>query len=315
VGGNLHQPFGTRLSWHLQSLALRLVLPLLKGRSHSRMERVVHRIVRRSRPLIRGRIGAAATGLKRVYGESLDPAQRTALAERSLEHFLLACLESVIQPVDDRIVAGGEGLDTLLHRPQGQGAIVASLHLGCWDVALRYLSQRLDDLAVIYRPIENPGVDRLLNRARSGNSRCHWISRSNARAMLAWLRRGGTLVVMSDLHAHRNCLEVDMLGRATRISSGPFRLAQATGSPIFPVAHVRDDDGGFRLHCGTPIPPPEGPDGPRLLAQELCRWQEHWIHQYAEQYLWAYPRWRRGEGAPLRDGVAPSARVLSLARG
>lgn len=309
MGGNLHQSFGTRLSWRLQSLALRLVLPLLRGRSHSRMERVVHRMLRCARPLIRGRVAAATTGLKRVYGDSLDPAQRTALAERSLEHFLLACLESVIRPVDDRIVARGEGLETLLHRPPGQGAIVASLHLGCWDVALRWLSQQRSDVAVVYRSWSNPEADRLLNQARSANSFCHWISKTDTRAMLGWLRRGGTLVVMADLHGQHNPVDVTFLGLATQLSAGPFRLAQKTGCPIFPAAHVRDDDGCFLVHVGAPLA--AGVDDLERLAQALCDWQEPWIHDYAEQYLWTYRHWRRQEGRRLRPLRPPAVRVLA----
>jgi KDO2-lipid IV(A) lauroyltransferase len=311
MAGKVQQPF----SWQLQTLGLRLLLALLRGRSHRTMQRLVHQVVRRGRPLIRRRIAAASANLERVYGDGMLPAQRSALAERSLEHFLLACLESIIQPVDDRIIFEGDGLGELMRRPPGQGAIVASLHLGCWDLALRHLSQRLKNVAVIYRALENPEADRLLNQARSGNSHCEWINRSNPRAMLTWLRRGGTLVVMTDLHDYHNWVEVDMLGRATRISSGPFRLAQATGCPIVPAAHVRDDSGGFRVHVGRPIGTPPGPDGPRQQAQELCQWQEAWVHQYGEQFLWAYPRWRRGEGARLRPAAAPTARVLSLARG
>ncbi len=170
------------LSWQLQALGLRLLLLLLRGRSHRSMQRIVQQVVRRGRPLIHRRIAAASANLERVYGTGMSPAQRTVLAERSLEHFLLACLESIVQPVDDRIIVEGDGLMELLERPSGQGAIVASLHLGCWDVALRHLSQRLNNLAVVYRPFFNPDIDRLLNRARSGKRQREWINRSNPRA-------------------------------------------------------------------------------------------------------------------------------------
>lgn len=302
------------LNWQLQTLALRVLLALLRGRSHHTMQRVVHQVVRQARPLISRRIAAACINLDRVYGDSLAPVDRNAIAERSLEHFLLSCLESIIQPVDDQIFLEGEGLRDLLKRPQNKGAIVASLHLGCWDLALRGLSKQLNNVAVVYRPLNNKEADQLLNRARSSNSHCTWISRSNARAMLSWLRQGGTLVVMTDLHDYHNWVEVDMLGLATRISSGPFRLSQMTGCPIFPAAQFRENNSSFKVIFGRQINPLSRDKNLKDQAQKLCDWHEAWIQQYSEQYLWAYPRWRAGEGGRIRPKPIPSSRVLELVR-
>lgn len=301
-----------RLRWRGQALALRFALLLLRHRRHEAVRRWIQAAVRIGSPFLHNELTLGNNNLDRVYGAMLTPRQRQILTRLSLEHFLLSCLESIIEPVDNRIVVEGDGRSQLLHRPPGQGAIVASLHLGCWDLGLRQLSQHLDDVAVIYRPTTNPKADRLLNGARSANSHCRWISKNDTRAMLEWLRRGGTLVVMTDLHGRGNSVEVDALGLATQISAGPFRLSQKTGCPIFPGAHLREDDGRFRIHIGNPIAAPPGPDGPRLQAQALCRWQEPWIHRYCEQYLWIYRHWRNQEGERLRAAVAPGQRVLRL---
>lgn len=115
---------------------------------------------------------------------------------------------------------------------------------------------------------------------------------------------------MIDLHGRTNSVDVDLLGLSTKLSAGPFRLAHKIGCPIFPAVHVRDDEGRFRVHFGRPIPAIAGPNGPILQAQALCDWQEPWIHEYCEQYLWIYRHWRDGEGHRLRERRAPSARVL-----
>jgi KDO2-lipid IV(A) lauroyltransferase len=178
--------------------------------------------------------------------------------------------------------------------------IVGSLHLGCWDLGLRWLSEHLQQLAVIYKPAHNPESDRLLNAARSANSRCHWISKFDHRAILSWLHRGGVLVVMTDLRSHRHRLTVDWLGVETYLQSGPMRLSQRTGASLFPVAHVREDNGRFRLICGDPLPPEPGPEGLQRQAQALCSWQEPWIQAYPEQYYWINHRWRSGDGSGRR---------------
>lgn len=265
------------------------------------MQRAIRLSLSLAQPLLARRLDTACANLERVYGSALVPVQRQRLARRSLEQFFLSCLESIIEPVDPgRIQVEGNGVMQLLQRPAGQGVIVGSLHLGCWDLGLRWLSEHLQQLAVIYKPAHNPESDRLLNAARSANSRCHWISKFDHRAILSWLHGGGVLVVMTDLRSHRHRLTVDWLGVETYLQSGPMRLSQRTGAPLFPVAHVREDDGRFRLICGDPLLPAPGPEGLQRQAQALCSWQEPWIQAYPEQYYWINHRWRSGDGSGRR---------------
>ena len=298
-----------KLRWRIEAVAVQALLAGLRGRRHSTVRRAIHRSVGLARPLLAGRLATAEANLDRVYGAALPPAARRQLARRSLESFFLSCLESIIEPVGSgRIQVEGDGLNALLQRPAGQGVIVGSLHLGCWDLGLRWLSERLDDLAVIYRPAHNPEADRLLNAARSANSRCRWISQFDRRAMLTCLRQGSALVVMTDLYGGRSALLVDMLGLDTHVAAGPVNLSQRTGAPLFPVAHVRETDGRLRLICGAPLPPQPGADGLQRQAQALCAWQEPWIQAYPDQYSWSHRRWRPGAGSGGRRRQLPPPR-------
>jgi KDO2-lipid IV(A) lauroyltransferase len=294
-------PLRRRLRWRLEAWGVRLLLALLRGRTHATMQRAIRLGLGLGSPLLARRLHTACANLERVYGPGLMPVQRQQLARRSLEQFFLSCLESIIEPVDPgRIQVEGSGVSKLLQRPAGEGVIVGSLHLGCWDLGLRWLSEHLDQLAVIYKPAHNPESDRLLNAARSANSRCHWISKFDHRAILSWLHRGGVLVVMTDLRSNRNRLTVDWLGVETHLQSGPMRLSQRTDAPLFPVAHVRERDGRFRLICGDPLLPEPGAEGLQRQAQALCSWQEPWIQAYPEQYYWINHRWRQGDGSGRR---------------
>jgi lauroyl/myristoyl acyltransferase len=292
---------GQKLQWRIEAWGVRLLLALLRGRQHRSVRSAIHRTLAPAQPLLGDRLATAKHNLEKVYGNALAPAERQRLAEQSLESFFLSCLESIIAPVDAGLIeVEGEGLEALLHRPAGQGAIVGSLHLGCWDLALRWLSEQRHDLAVIYRPAHNPHTDRLLNAARSANSHCHWISQFDRRAMLTCLLRGGCLVVMTDLYGGRNPVAADVLGLTTHAAAGPLSLSQRTGVPLFPVAHVRERDGRFRLNCGAPLQPQPGPEGLQALAEALNRWQEPWIQAYPEQYYWINRRWRPGDGSGQR---------------
>ncbi|MCP9887634.1 lysophospholipid acyltransferase family protein [Cyanobium sp. ATX 6A2] len=313
----IHASRRQRLRWWAEALLLRLLLLLLRGRRHHSIASGIRQVVRLGQPALGRRLATAEANLERVYGTSLSPGQRQLLARRSLESFFLSCLESIIEPVQpSRIHAEGEGLEPLLAaRQPNQGVIIASLHLGCWDLGLRWLSQRLEKLAVVYRPAHNPQADRLLNAARRANSQCHWISQFDVRSMLEWLRRGGALVVMTDLYGGQNPLPVDVLGLSTHALRTPLALSQKTNAPIYPVAHVREDNGRFQLSFGWPLTAAPGVEGLVQQAQALADWQEPLIQAYAEQYYWIQRRWRTGDGSGtrLRTLAPPAPRALAAA--
>ena len=308
-----------RLRWHGEAWITRWLLTALKGRSHRTMGRGIGLARRAAQPALAKRLATAAKNLERVYGDQLTRAERQSLAGQSLDSFFLSCLESIIRPVPDSlIVVEGDGLEDLFRcRDKGQGLIVGSLHLGCWDIGLRWLSQKLNNLSVIYRPAHNPYTDAILNAARSSNSQCQWISQLNGKGMLQTLHKGGSLVMMTDLYSRPSKLHAEFLGLNTKVAKGPLALSQKTGCPLFPVAHVREDDGHFRLICGKPLYPSPSSTDLEDRAEALGRWQEPWIRNYAEQYYWINRRWRLGDGTGqrLRPTSNLPERVLTKARG
>jgi len=308
-----------KLKWRSEACLTWLLVAGLKGRTHPTMRRGVRIARTLAEPFLTKRIKTAAANLHLVYGDQLTTRQRQRLAAQSLDSFFLSCLESIIQPIEEELIhVEGDGLEELFRcQKEGQGFIVGSLHLGCWDLGLRWLSQHLDNLSVVHRPARNPHTDAILNGARSSNSQCHWISQRDAKAMLLKLRQGAGLVMMTDLYKGRQALSVDFLGINTNLAPGPLALSQKAGCPLFPVAHVREDDGRFRFICGKPLHPTKTATDLEERARALSCWQEPWINAYAEQYYWINRRWRPGDGTGqrLRPGTNLAERVLAKARG
>lgn len=308
-----------KLRWQAEAWITSFLIAVLKGRSHGTMRRGIRTVRQLLQPALKQRINTAASNLQLVYGDQLSNNQRQRLAAQSLDSFFLSCLESIIQPVKESLLdVEGDGLDELFRcQNESRGFIVGSLHLGCWDIGLRWLSNHLDNLSVIYRPAHNPYTDAILNTARSNNSKCHWIPQRNAKAMLKNLRHGRGLVMMTDLYKGRQALAADFLGLSTNVAPGPLILSQKAGCPLFPVAHVREDGGRFRLICGKPLIPSAATNDLEERAGALMRWHEGWIHSYVEQYYWINRRWRRGDGTGqrLRPSGPLAARVLRRANG
>ena len=308
-----------KLKWHSEAWLTWVLVAVLKGRSHHTMEQGVRIARTLAEPVLTKRSKTAAANLYLVYGEQLTPRQRERLAAQSLDSFFLSCLESIIQPIEEELISvEGDGLEDLFRcHKEGQGFIVGSLHLGCWDIGLRWLSQHLDNLSVVHRPARNPYTDAILNGARSNNSQCLWIPQRDAKAMLLKLRQGGGLVMMTDLYKGHQAVSVDFLGINTNVAPGPLALSQKAGCPLFPVAHVREDDGRFRFICGKPLHPTKSATDLEERAGALGRWQEPWINAYAEQYYWINRRWRQGDGTGqrLRPTGPLAGRVLAKVNG
>lgn len=302
-----------QIAWKGEAWITWLLLMLLKGRSHGTMVRGIRLARRLATPAIQGRLETAKANLELVYGDQLSSSQRQSIAALSLDSFFLSCLESIIQPIEPCLIDADGFEDLFTAQKSGQGVIIGSLHLGCWDIGLRWLSQHLDNLFVIYRPAHNPYSDAILNAARSQNSRCQWIPQHNAKAMLKCLRQGHSLVMMTDLYSHSNSSPTaDFLGLNTKMAKGPLALAQKAGCPLFPVAHVRTDSGRFHFSCGKPLIPSESINDLQDRANALSRWQESWINNYAEQYYWINRRWRPNDGSGQR--LRPSGPVAERVR-
>lgn len=308
-----------KLKWHGEACLTWLLVAALKGRTHHTMGRGVRIARTLAAPILTKRIQTAAANLHLVYGDQLTPSQRQRLAAQSLDSFFLSCLESIIQPIEAELIqVEGDGLEDLFRcHKEGQGFIVGSLHLGCWDIGLRWLSQHLNNLSVVHRPARNPYTNSILNGARSSNSQCQWISQRDAKSMLMKLRQGAGLVMMTDLYPFSKDLQSNFLGLTTHVPKGPLALSQKAGCPLFPVAHVREDNGRFRFICGKPLYPTKSATDLEERAGALGRWQEPWIHAYAEQYYWINRRWRPGDGTGQRQQPtgALAERVLAKVNG
>ncbi|MCP9809813.1 lysophospholipid acyltransferase family protein [Cyanobium sp. HWJ4-Hawea] len=311
---NYRTRFWQQIVWKGEATVTRLLVMLLQGRSHRTMRKGVRWARQLATPALGKRLATANSNLALVYGDQLTAKQRQSIAAKSLDSFFLSCLESIIQPIEPPLIdVDGEGLEDLFKaQVRGQGLIVGSLHLGCWDIGLRWLSQHLDNLVVVYRPARNPHSDAVLNAARRSNSNCQWVSQSDTKKILLCIKNGGSLVMMTDLYTRSSSApQADFLGLNTRVAKGPLALSQRAGCPLFPVAHVRTDNDRFHFSCGKPLIPTDSSSDLSDRANALSLWQETWINTYTEQYYWINRRWRSNDGSGQR--LRPSGPVAERA--
>lgn len=182
----------------------------------------------------------------------------------------------------------------------GRPIVIAVAHMANWEAAA--IAARLQNvpLAAIYRPPNNPHVDRLVKRARAALGTRLIEKRmegpGSVRALGA-LREGLALATLCDQH-FTGGVEVPFFGRPAATSPAAVKLARHVGGVVLPVHAERLRGARFRVVVDPPlaIPETDDPEADAWMATAaLTRRVEDWVRAHPEQWLWLHRRWKAAE--------------------
>jgi KDO2-lipid IV(A) lauroyltransferase len=237
-----------------------------------------------------------ATGLAKT------PEEARELAHQSFVSFALMVAESIA--ARSRITADNwRDFVTLKLSPEAerlladpkQGLLVASAHLGNWEVAARAVSM-LKPMLVVYRPFNNPELDRVFHAGRS-NDRLRLVSRNDRSPMrfLHALAAGEVVALMIDQHVYDGRVQVDFLGRPAWTTKSVAMMHFTTRAPLILAVAVRTGPMKFEVHAVGPVTAPRTGDRERdamEFTQRLTQEVETFVRLYPEQYMWGHRRWK-----------------------
>lgn len=238
----------------------------------------------------------------RQSGLAPTAAAARALARESFTSFALMVAESVA--LRNRMTADNwrdfvtlrlsPEAERLLADPQ-RGLLVASAHLGNWEVAAKAVAM-LKPMLVVYRPFNNPELDRVVHAGRT-NDRLHLVSRNDRSPMrfLNALTQGEMVALMIDQHVYDGRVRVDFLGRPAWTTKSVAMMHFTTRAPLIVAVAVRTGPLKFEVHAVGPITAPRTGDRDRdalEFTQALTREVEHFVRQYPGQYMWGHRRWK-----------------------
>lgn len=196
-------------------------------------------------------------------------------------------------------VEGIEHIDAL--RADGRPGLIFSGHLGNWELLTLLAKARgLEPLFVVYRPANNPMLDRLI-RGLQGGSDATLIRKgpTGARELLAALRQGGHVIMLVDQKMNDG-IPVPFFGRDAMTAPALAQLALRFEAPVVPVQTIRlrGPDGHFearfRIVVHPPLDLPDTGDRHADIEEVMRRVNtllERWIRDYPEQWLWMHRRW------------------------
>jgi KDO2-lipid IV(A) lauroyltransferase len=188
---------------------------------------------------------------------------------------------------------------------QGKGVLYLTAHLGAWELSSFAHSANGYPLAYLNRPIDNPPIDRLVNRYRQLHGNRPIDRRNAARAVLEQLRSGGAVGILMDQNVHEGDANVfaDLFGIPASTTSGLARFALKTGAAVVPVFALWDEPKRkYRLRFEPALELGRTGDDTRDIQENTELFNkviEKFVRRYPDQWLWAHRRWgTRPPGEP-----------------
>ncbi len=214
-------------------------------------------------------------------------------------------------------IQGQEHVEQALAK--GKGVMYFTGHFGYWELLVMHHSLRFTPLVVVARTLDNPILDRELERIRT-HVGTHVLSRQGAiRGLLRALIEGGSVGVMIDQHIQdRSAVVVDFMNRPAATTSAIATLALRTGVPVIPAFGLPLPGGRYRMVYEAPVTPPadDDPDPVRTYTQRCTAVLEKYVQLHPELWLWMHRRWRvsdsSAEAVPAAAGQSKSVATEDL---
>lgn len=281
---------------------------------------LVAAITRWRDPALARRRRGVARNMKLAFGDALDDRARAALVRAYGRHLAWLFLEVLrMRRLTPRRVArlvDDEGLRVVRALlAEGKGVIVASGHMGNWEV-LSYAAGQLGfENVVLARPFPEAGLERWIreHRARSGHKVLSKFG--GVWPLKKTLDRGGVVGLNVDENA-REGLFVPFCGVLAGTNTTAAQLQRFSRAPIVVLTCQRLAPDRFKTHAWAVVRPDRSaePDAEtRRVMTEITRGFEAALRAYPEQWLWSLRRWEtRPEGEPAaEDGLLPRVTVTS----
>lgn len=174
---------------------------------------------------------------------------------------------------------------------EGRGVLFATAHFGNWELSAYAHALLAEPMNVVVRPLDNPLIDRLVERRRSLSGNRLIFKKDYARAILKALAANEAVGVLIDQNASADTgVFVDFFGVPACAGVGFAKLAARSGAAVIP---------GFAIWSETEqryvlrfYPPVQMTGDAARDTQALQAQLESVIREYPDQWLWIHRRWK-----------------------
>jgi KDO2-lipid IV(A) lauroyltransferase len=181
---------------------------------------------------------------------------------------------------------------------RGRGVLFATAHLGNWELSAFAHALFQEPMRVVVRPLDNPLIDRLVERRRGLTGNLPIFKKDSARTILKALAANQAVGILIDQNSTADAgVFVDFFGIPACANTGFAKIAAHSGATVIPgFALWSEEERRYVLRFYPPVEMTG--DAARDTATLQARLEEA-IRAYPDQWLWVHRRWKtRPEGAP-----------------
>jgi KDO2-lipid IV(A) lauroyltransferase len=178
---------------------------------------------------------------------------------------------------------------------RGKGVMFFSGHFANWEMMPFIAAQLGFEGGEVYRPPNNPYVDRWLVKQRAKNGPADQIAKGaqGTRKIFTLLRRGKCIFLLTDQKTNEG-IAAPFFGREAMTTPAPAMLALKLGSVLLPASNERLPGSRFRMTVYPPIDYTPTGDQDRDVYALTCLINdtvERMIRPRPSQWLWIHRRW------------------------
>lgn len=271
---------------------------------------------------------------------------RTPMSERARENLRLAFpekhageIESIVRAMWDNLgrtvgeyahlrkftSLGPEARIEVLHADRaqdasklGKGVLCFSGHFGNWEIMPTAAAENGLESASVYRPVNNPFVDRWIVKQRLSCGTREMIAKGQqgTRRIFTLLRKGKAIQLLVDQKTNEG-ISVPFFGQAAMTTPAPAGLALRMGSALVPVFNERLKGARFRVTVGEPVQfTPTGDNDADVIAltTQITKTIEDAVRTRPSQWLWIHRRWPREKDVPTGRRARAQAALGAASR-
>jgi phosphatidylinositol dimannoside acyltransferase len=243
--------------------------------------------------------------LRRVLGPGASKRELRRLSAESFRWYSRYYVESFRLPhlsakqVDAGFLA--DGYDQIpVALESGNGCILALPHLGGWEWAGRWMTDRGHEMTVVVEPLSPPDLfDWFRDLREALGMHVVALGPDAGSTVIKALKNNHVVCLLCDRDLQRNGVEVNFFGERTTLPAGVATVALRTGTTVFPTAVYY---GGVRGHQAWVKPPLDLTrtgklrDDVQRVTQALAIELEELIRREPSQWHLFQPNWPSDPG-------------------